>query len=60
MESITELIKRSAEDVAREEGLEAWLEFIVDTRGGQIPGARDSPLTESQKIGKDLREGTTS
>jgi acetylornithine deacetylase/succinyl-diaminopimelate desuccinylase-like protein len=60
VDSITEEIKESAEDVARAEGLKAWLEFVVDTRGGQIPGARDSPLTriaeESVKIfGKEPR-----
>jgi tripeptide aminopeptidase len=53
-------IKKINEDVAKEEQLEAWIEMVEDTRGGQIPGARDSPLTrvaeESIRIlGKEPR-----
>ena len=38
-------IKKLADEVAAEEELEAWIEPIVTTPAGQIPGARDSPLT---------------
>ena len=45
VDRITEEIKRIASEVAAEEGLESWIETYQDTRGGQIPGARDSLLT---------------
>jgi acetylornithine deacetylase/succinyl-diaminopimelate desuccinylase-like protein len=41
---IKEKIKKIADEVAAEEELEAWIEPVVETPAGQIPGARDSPL----------------
>ena len=41
---ITEKIKKIANEIASEEELEAWIEPVVETPAGQIPGARDSPL----------------
>ncbi|MBN1682304.1 M20/M25/M40 family metallo-hydrolase [Candidatus Bathyarchaeota archaeon] len=45
VEGLFKKIKQTAEEIAEEEQLEAWIEMVEDTKGGQIPGARHSPLT---------------
>ena len=62
VEDLFKKVNQIAEEVAEEEQLEAWIEMIEDTKGGQIPNARHSPLTlvaeEATKIlGKEPRIG---
>ena len=45
IEEMKAKIMKIADEVAVEEELEAWIEPVVVTPAGQIPGARNSPLT---------------